>query len=73
MKRPAAAGAAPQHGEDCQTMGIHGWIALALTAVGVTALNVGLMHLARRRWRQFGDDAGDDETPDQPGDDAPPR
>jgi len=37
-------------------MSIHGWIALALTAVGVTALNVGLMHLARKRWLQHGDD-----------------
>ena len=31
-------------------IGLHGWIALTLTVVGVAALNVGLMHLARRRW-----------------------
>jgi hypothetical protein len=31
-------------------IGLHGWIALALTIVGVTGLNLWLMHLARRRW-----------------------
>lgn len=31
-------------------IGLHGWIALILTVVGVTGLNVGLMHLAKRRW-----------------------
>lgn len=31
-------------------IGLHGWIALILTIVGVAALNIGLMHLARRRW-----------------------
>ena len=31
-------------------IGLHGWIALTLTVVGVAVLNVGLMRLARRRW-----------------------
>ena len=31
-------------------IGLHGWIALILTVIGVTVLNVGLMRLARRRW-----------------------
>lgn len=31
-------------------IGLHGWIALILTVVGVAALHIGLMHLARRRW-----------------------
>jgi len=32
-------------------MSLHGWLALGITAVGVTALNVGLMALARKPWR----------------------
>ena len=31
-------------------IGLHGWIALTLTVVGVAVLNIGLMNLARRRW-----------------------
>jgi len=43
-------------------LSLHGWLALGLTAVGVTALNLGLMALARKRWnpdhRPDGDDDG---------------
>jgi len=30
-------------------MSIHGWIALGIAVVGIIALNLGLMHLARRK------------------------
>ena len=35
------------------TMSVHGWIALLISAVGVVALNVGLMHLVRRPHEEF--------------------
>lgn len=35
------------------TMSIHGWIALAISVVGIVALNLGLMHLARRPHQEF--------------------
>jgi len=37
-------------------MSMHGWIALAIGAVGVALLNVGLMWLATRRWDPDADD-----------------
>jgi type IV secretory pathway VirB2 component (pilin) len=30
-------------------MSIHGWIALGIAVVGIIALNLGLMHLARKK------------------------
>ena len=46
-------------------MGFHGWLALILGVVGVAALNIGLMNLARRPWRPWSnDDAGDDRSRD---------
>ena len=40
---------------------LHGWIALGLTAVGVTGLHLGLMHLVRRRHDPDPDPDPDDD------------
>lgn len=44
-------------------MSVHGWLALGLTAVGVVALNLGLMALARKPWNG-------EYHPDRDGDDS---
>ncbi|MCB9959797.1 MAG: hypothetical protein H6843_14465 [Rhodospirillaceae bacterium] len=40
-------------------MGLHGWLALAIAVVGIIALNVGLMRLARKPWKTYDDEAQD--------------
>lgn len=34
-------------------MSLHGWLALALTVVGVIGLHLGLMHLARKPHEEY--------------------
>jgi hypothetical protein len=43
-------------------MGIHGWIALAIAVVGIVALNLVLMHLARKP-HDSSFDPHDDDAP----------
>ena len=42
-------------------MSIHGWIALGIAVVGIVALNLGLMHLARKKHDSHYDP--DDDAP----------
>jgi hypothetical protein len=42
-------------------MSIHGWIALGIAVVGIIALNLGLMHLARKKHDSHYDP--DDDAP----------
>jgi hypothetical protein len=42
-------------------MSIHGWIALSIAVIGIVALNLGLMHLARKKHDARYDP--DDEAP----------
>jgi hypothetical protein len=49
-------------------MSIHGWIALAIAVVGIIALNLTLMHLARKKHDSSFDPSGRDRDDGGPPD-----